>query len=461
MRSLTTKLTLAFLLVSLIGIVIVAILANRFVRTASGDFEDEFSRSLLLEQLVAEYEQEGKWPRRDQIPPHLRRSPLPFAVVDAAGKKVLFETGRVPAGLELMKSIASGTPIVINDEIVGILVTPPVEIPDQIQQELSRARRTFLNGVRSTLLWGVVGAGVLSLGIGVVVAQSLTRPIQELTSATHVVAQGELGEQVPIRSDDELGALAASFNQMSAELAHQRDLRRQMTADIAHDLRTPLSVILGHAEGLRDGILPAEQGTFNLIHEESLRLNRLIDDLRTLSLADAGELPLVRRRIDPRQLLERTLAAHAPQAETNEIALTLSVVASIDPIEVDPDRIKQVLDNLISNALRFTPRGGEVKLSANGTLSALHLTVKDSGKGIAADELPHIFSRFYRGDKSRQRDGAGSGLGLAISKSIVEQHGGTISATSIYSGSTESELNRGTTFTITLPRLNNPQTTSS
>ncbi|MCI0649245.1 MAG: ATP-binding protein, partial [Chloroflexi bacterium] len=234
----------------------------------------------------------------------------------------------------------------------------------------------------------------------------------------------------PVRSDDELGELATSFNQMSADLAQARDLRRQMTADIAHDLRTPLSIILGHAEALRDGVLPATAESFEVIHDEARRLNRLVDDLRTLSLSEAGELPLTRRPTPPAELLERAVAAHAPQARQKEIALQVEAAAGLPAVDVDPDRMAQVLDNLVGNALRYTPAGGRISLGARPDPAGVVLMVEDSGPGVPAGELPFIFERFYRGDKSRQRAAGGSGLGLAIARAIVEAHGGRIAAES-------------------------------
>jgi signal transduction histidine kinase len=194
-----------------------------------------------------------------------------------------------------------------------------------------------------------------------------------------------------------------------------------------------------------DGILPPDQETFSIIHDESLRLNRLIEDLRTLSLADAGELPLMIRPTAPADLIERTLLAHKPLADDIAIALECEIASNLPLIAVDADRIAQVLDNLVSNALRYTSQGGRVLLKSEQVGDKLLITVEDDGEGISADALPHIFERFYRGDASRQRDGSGSGLGLAISRSIVQQHGGDITVTS----------DSGTQFTIALPILHN------
>jgi signal transduction histidine kinase len=282
----------------------------------------------------------------------------------------------------------------------------------------------------------------LALLLGVVLARTLTQPVRELTAATQSIAKGALGQQVRVRSRDELGTLAMSFNQMSTDLAHASVLRRQMTADIAHDLRTPLSVILGYTEALREGKLPAEQDIFDTLHTEAQHLQHLIDDLRTLSLADAGELPLMRQFIPPHALLERTAAAYKAQAQAHNIMLEVQSGADVPDLDVDPERMAQVLGNLVGNALRYTPPNGKITLGARLIGQTVILQIRDTGSGIAAADLPHVFERFYRADPARQQSGA-SGLGLAIAKGIVEAHGGVISV--------ESMLGQGTTFTITLP----------
>jgi two-component system sensor histidine kinase BaeS len=215
-----------------------------------------------------------------------------------------------------------------------------------------------------------------------------------------------------------------------------------MTADIAHDLRTPLSVILGYIEALNSGKLQPTSETFEIMYSKGQHLQHLIEDLRILALVDAGELTLARRAVDPKILLEHTALAHMIQAQEKGIKIRVDVSDGTAKFEVDSERMSQVLGNLVSNALRYTPEGGEIVLTGRGDEEENVLEVRDNGAGIASEELPHIFDRFYRSDTSRQQSGE-SGLGLAIAKSIVTAHGGTISVSST--------LGYGTTFIIRIP----------
>jgi signal transduction histidine kinase len=228
---------------------------------------------------------------------------------------------------------------------------------------------------------------------------------------------------------------------MSFDLEQATKARQQMTADIAHDLRSPLSVITGYAEALSDNKLPGTTETYNILLQETRHLDRLVDDLRLLSLADTGELPLTLQPIQPRTLLERVIARYSVAGSQRQISLQIEATDDLPLVNVDVERMSQVLDNLILNAFRYTPEGGCVVLGAVSIGETVQITVKDNGKGIAKEDLPHIFDRFYRGDKSRPHNGE-SGLGLAIAKSIVEAHGGKISV--------ESTPGQGAQFTISL-----------
>jgi two-component system sensor histidine kinase BaeS len=448
MRSLALKLTLAFLLVGLIGAMLMAFFVWRNTERRFDQFVVDRDRASFVSLLVQHYQANGNWNGVEEVfeserfqaqEPDSRHVAL--VLVDAKGQVVFSQGDSQVIEQSLRHDRGRGMPIEVDGNLVGWLRSVPLlQDPRPGSPEAG-----FLADTTRAILYSALGATAIALLLGVLLARTLTRPIRELTLATRVLGKGELGQQVSVRTRDELGELAASFNQMSADLARSSKLRRQMTADIAHDLRTPLSLILGYTESLSDGKLPATQETFDIMYDEAQHLSRLIDDLRTLSLADAGELSLARRPVDPRVLLERALSAHLPEAQQHGISMQVETSSDLPQVEVDPGRMAQVLENLVNNALRYTPKGGRIVLSAEANTSTINLYVQDNGVGIAPEDLPFVFDRFYRAEKSRQRQGTESGLGLAIAKSIVEAHGGSVSV--------QSTLGEGTTFTITLPAI--------
>jgi len=261
------------------------------------------------------------------------------------------------------------------------------------------------------------------------------------------MAGGKLGQKVPVRSRDEIGELASSFNKMNDDLSHSFNLRKQMTADIAHELRTPLSLIIGHAEAVHDGVLPASHENFEIIREEANRLEQLVNDLRTLSLADAGELSVEFQPVNINEVLGDIKTHYMALFNQKRITLdlkpapvTLRVQADLDPI-----RFAQVLTNILDNALHYTPEDGRVVISTKQIENQIEISIEDNGEGVTPEEAAHLFDRFYRADPSRTRDrgDGGSGLGLAIAKSIIEMHKGRIWA--------ESEKGKGMKVVIQLP----------
>jgi two-component system sensor histidine kinase BaeS len=446
MRSLGLKLTLAFLLVGLVGAILMAFFVWRNTQRRFDEFMVDRDRFSFVTVLAGYYATNGSWVgveevfERDglQVPePDSRHATL--VLMDAKGD-VVFSTGDKQVIQEAVQYTRErGVPIMVDGTVVGWLRAVPVAA----RPRPGSPEASFLADTTRAILYSAGGALAIALLLAILLARTLSRPIRELTLATGALARGELGQQVSVRTQDELGQLSASFNQMSADLARARDFRRQMTADIAHELRTPMSLILGYTESLSDGKLPPTQETFDIIHDEAQHLSRMIDDLRTLSLADAGELPLTRRPIDVRALLERVMLAHLPEAQQQGVSIEVEASPDLPPLEVDPGRMAQVLENLVSNALCYTPEGGQIVLSAEAKDGAINLRVEDNGTGIAPDDLPFVFDRFYRADKSRQRQGNRSGLGLAIAKSIVEAHRGSLSV--------ESSLGKGSTFAVALP----------
>ncbi|MGI9254552.1 MAG: sensor histidine kinase [Thermomicrobiales bacterium] len=264
-------------------------------------------------------------------------------------------------------------------------------------------------------------------------------PIAEVMSAADRVASGDYTVRVPIRTQDrgEVGRLVRTFNNMTAKLETEEAQRRALFADVAHELRTPLAVIRGNVEGMLDGVYPRDDERLQTLLDESEIVARLLDDLRTLSLADAGALSLHPEPADLAELVDDLMTAFEPRAETAGVRLT-AAVAPLGPVTLDPVRIRQALENLLANALRHTPRGGEVRLDVRPERGDIRFTVRDTGTGIPPEQLPHIFDRFWK-----SADSGGSGLGLAICRGLVEAHGGRIGA--------ESEPGLGTTVWFTIP----------
>ncbi len=452
MRSIALKLTLAFALVGLTGAVLVALILQFGVRSAFGRFVQNRDQQVWVDNLVQYYQVHGSWDGISESLPGLLSAPqatpagrleflanlTPFTLV-GTDHVVLVSGSRREVGHTLSNAeLQNAIPLTVNGQPVGWLVTAPLNNP----YRPNSPEGLFLGTINRATLESALVAILLAVALGGLLAYTLTHPLRELTEATNAIARGNFGQQVKVRSKDELGKLSAAFNQMSLDLAHATELRRQMTADIAHDLRTPLSVISGYSEALSDGKLAGTPELYGVLYQETQHLSRLVEDLRTLSLADAGELPLVMQTIPARSLLERVAASHMGTAQQKDVALRIDAGEDLPQISVDPERMAQVFHNLISNALRYTPPGGEVVLAARAEGDEVQLSVHDTGCGIQPEDLPHVFDRFYRGDQARQQTGE-SGLGLAIGKSIVEAHGGKISVSST--------PGQGAVFTITLP----------
>jgi signal transduction histidine kinase len=452
MKSLRYKWSLTLVITSLVGIVLVGLLATRINTTEYQRFRDQ-EFGMLLAEVAGEYFAEtghfedidgamlGMAHQRKLFDKDRRQSPVPFIIVDVAGAVVspsdAIGRGDVPS----QQDVDNGTPIYVDDEYVGTVI---ITIPPKLEQEeLQFLKRTNIN-----LLIAATGAVVVAVILGGLLSSQFLRPLVELTDAIGSIKQGKFDQRVPVRTQDELGELAQAFNQMVEELQHVNQLRRQMTADIAHDLRTPLTVISGYLEGLRDGSLKPTQSRFDTLYQEAQLLKRLIDDLRTLSLADAGELNLTLQSVDPADLLHQVVSSFAPLADTQQVTLQVVVVGDVPLVMLDRDRMVQVLSNLVSNSLRFTPEGGRITLSAGRTDDGegLALVVRDTGSGIAPEHVQNIFARFYRVSESREQDQNESGLGLAIAQSIVTAHGGRIFA--------ESTLGQGTAIHIHMPYVN-------
>ncbi len=446
MRSITLRLVLAFVAISVLSTLLVVGFTRWRSREEFRAFLIDQNRPALILALSGYYQQHGSWDgiQEAHLLPQQTAPPQPqfqrgvFTLVDSAtGRVVLAGQGYQDGSTVPATALPSGIPIQSGNKTVGVLLI------NQPVYRIGAPGSTFLARINLQTVWGGLLAIGLALILAIILSSTLTRPIRELTIATRAVASGSPAQQVPIRSKDELGQLASSFNRMSSDLSRSLELRRQMTADIAHELRTPISIILGHAEAVHEGVLPASSENFEIVRQEAERLEHLVEDLRTLSMADAGELKLVMQPYDPRELLERSAKVYAHQAGQKNVAIDVTTEAELPLMEIDAQRMVEVLANVLDNAIRYTPEGGHIGMSATRSDHMVEIRVQDSGPGVERGELDKIFERFYRTESSRSRDNGGSGLGFAIARSIIERHKGRIWA--------ESQPGRGLTVVMRLP----------
>ena len=303
----------------------------------------------------------------------------------------------------------------------------------------------FRAGVFEALTRAAGAAVIVAVVISLLFSRRILHPLRDMTQASQRIAEGHYDERVKVSGADELGQLAERFNQMAEKLGQVEAMRRQLIGYVSHELRTPLTAIKGSLEGLMDGVLPAADETYQQIHQEADRLNRLVDDLQELSRVEAGAYELDLRPTPVAPLLETVVKRFRQPFEAKRVRLDLNLPADMPPVLADEHRLLQVLTNLTGNALMYTPAGGAVTISAARANGTVQFTVRDTGAGIAPEHLSHIFDRFYRVDKSRSRAaGGGSGIGLTIAKYLVEAHGGKIWV--------ESEgKDKGSVFSFTLP----------
>jgi signal transduction histidine kinase len=323
--------------------------------------------------------------------------------------------------------------------IIGQLYIDPGTSPDIDRASL----QIVYQAIGRFFLWGGLLAIAIALLLTFVLSRRILAPVKALTQAARQLGKGDFSQRVDSRDKGEVGELAQSFNSMADDLERAEQLRRNMVADVAHELRTPLSNLSGYLEAIRDGVVKPDADTIRSLDEEASVLSRLVDDLQELSLADAGELKLNCQNEDISEIIKLAEATWQYQAAAKGIIISTSLPDKLPPVSIDAHRIKQVLHNLLENAVAHTSQGGSITITAWQTDNQVKISVADTGEGIQAEELPNIFERFYRVDKSRTRATGGSGLGLTITKRLVEAHGGKIEV--------ESETGKGSTFTFALP----------
>jgi two-component system OmpR family sensor kinase/two-component system sensor histidine kinase BaeS len=472
------RLTLAFTLVILVAVGAVAVLIRQ---TTDIEFRQYITHSGArasgtgIQKLAAYYQQNGSWdgvesllgegifingPAMMSMPGMERRPGMPgmlgrrldLLLADADGKVVFDSAGKATGQKLSSREQSRALPITALDDdnqVIGHLL---LALPDRRDGLLGSLEQRFLDRMRGVLIAGAAVAVSLGLVASALLSRSLTAPLQRLAEAARAVAGGDLSQQVKVEGGAEVAKVSQAFNEMTSALEEGERLRQNLVADVAHELRTPLSVLQGNLRALLDDVYLLEKAEIARLYDETRLLSRLVDDLRELAQAEAGQLSFNLRPTDVGEVLQATVANFEPAAEAKAIQLAAEVADRLPLVTADPDRLAQVLRNLLINALRHTPEGGQVTVSATTVGDAVEIVVADNGEGIAPEDLPHVFDRFYRGDRSRSRaeGGAGlalrpgSGLGLAIVRAIVEAHGGQVRAAS-------DGLGQGSTFRFTLP----------
>lgn len=351
--------------------------------------------------------------------------------------------------------------IVISVGVVSLFFAAQLSAPSALARHAERMRQmlnmmegsqvlvedlneSFAMAVNQILLIAAAAALLAAVIVSTFVTRRLVRPIQRMRDASRRIAAGEYDERVEEPSEDELGALARSFNQMAQTLEETEERRRKLVGDVAHELRTPLANIRSVMEGLMDGVLPPDPSTFHQVEREVTRLQRLVQDLEALSRAEAGQMLLEREVVDPSRFIEDAATRLRSQYEDKGVELVIRLPEQRPAVSADKWRMTQVMLNLLGNALQYTPQGGQVTVTVERDQDQIIVRVADTGIGMAPEHLPHVFERFYRVDKSRSRTGGGSGIGLTIARHLVEAHGGQLWAESAGPG-------QGSTFTFTLP----------
>ncbi len=447
-HSLRWRLLLSFVAVIAVAMGMTAFFASRAASSEIERFQDlaETEQSERLKtELVKQYDESQDWQGAQQWLEQVASIYFERVVVVNQLGQVVADSRRTWIGRFVGGSPESERvlPVRDSDETVGTMLINPSPLPDEPASP--EEAESSLPSINNFLIWGGALAGAVAIGLTFFLSRRILAPVESLSRAAGALARGDFSSRVSVRSRDEVGELARTFNTMAEEMARTEEIRRNLVADVAHELRTPLSNIRGYVEGIKDGLISPEAPTLESMHEEVLILTRLIEDLQDLALAESGQLALHRQQCDLDDLMRKAVSGVQLQADAKGVCIEVEV-SDDAAVQADPERIGQVLRNLLANAANYTPSGGEIRVMVARRDDNVEVRVADTGAGIPEEELPYVFERFYRVDKSRSRATGGVGLGLTIARRLVEAHGGRISVQSLEG--------QGTTFTFTLPAGN-------
>jgi len=446
-RSLALRLTIAFAAVGLGTAALTAVAVNLAFGARFGTYvsaQQQARRGELVTALSASYRDQGRWSpgALAGLDPLAAMADEQVSVLDAQGRLVWSSQSRASGAMGAMDQAMMGTPVLgpavpVPVVVAGIRVgTALIRLPAAGPPALDQA---FRASVERLLLLSGIGAGLVAVLVGIILARRVTAPVRALTTAARSLTAGQRSTRLQDSAPDELGQMAAAFNAMADAVEAEDVLRCSFARDVAHELRTPLTVLQSQLEALQDGLVSPSPEALASLHEETLRLGRLVADLETLASADGAPFDLERQVVELAPLVEAAVAEFAGTMHDKD----LSVNSSLSEMRVfgDPVRLRQVVANLLSNAVKFVPPGGHIRVTLAGDGTQASLDVVDDGPGIAPEDLPHVFERFFRGRGARA---GGSGIGLAVVAGLVKAHGGEVAVAS--------EPGEGATFTVRLPQ---------
>jgi len=459
LSSLRLRLLVAMLMLMVIVMgIALALTTSTSTQQFSNYIEDTEAteRDRVVDVVEAFYNKQGNWENAEDIVYQLAQvTGNTIALLDTEGNMIAAsEENLSPQALDASDAGVTVDMWIISNDILqqyndaiptdgNILSEREAQIGTVYLDPIANPTEEFTASFLRSLPSIVFLIGLIVIGLILTVSHQLVRPIEELTHAVRAVEQGDLHQQVMVRGNDEVGKLAHAFNGLTGSLLRVEQLRKNMVTDVAHELRNPISNLLGYSEALQDGYLDADAAVIDSIHEEVSLLATLVDDLQELALAEAGQLYMNPQMLEIKPLIQRTVAAFKPQIMDKNLQVTINASSALPPAYADRDLIVRVARNLIKNAIKYTPEHGTITIGIHFSNRHHCIEIQDTGIGIAEQHLQNIFERFYRVDASRTRYTGGVGLGLAIAKQLIQAHGGTIRATSV--------LGRGSTFEFTLP----------
>ena len=444
MNRLWVRLSVSFLLVTWLVIVIVAAVMSYTIETSFGHFLNT-SNSLrfgpnFVEELEAYYAENESWEGVSALFPQAtggqgnrqgagqgQGAQIFIAKPDGT---IVYASNEQWIDMNMSDIGASRTiDLIQNGQVIGLLGE---QTPGTIA--LNQAETQFLQETAKGLLFTALGGGLVALAVAIILSRSLTSPLRNLAAKVGQMTSSNLGQPIHANGTLEISQLSAAFNDLSSRLAETEARRQRMSADIAHELRTPVTVMRGHVEAMMDGIYALDVQHLAVAYDQILHLARLVEDMRLLTKVEAGQLSLDKTKINPHELITRAAQRFQPLAEDAEIHLKVELEPDLPELELDVNRIQQALDNLIANALRHTAKEGMITLSSHLKNNKVIIRVHNTGNPIPLEYIDHLFDRFWRADEARERDMGGTGLGLAITKLLIELHGGHIVALPVSDG---------------------------